>query len=158
MTDWTPLTILVKSIALDDWLGSVNYFSKKLHLRCLTGLWGTSGLSWNVSLYSTSNLYVNQTFSMSQYKQTILQLPGKHLCAKDDGYRMGQKKQKTFRRQRVISFLNLINLIATTRLPNIHNRNTEFLYKEQFLSKLNKSCIIFSWHGWWRLLCCIWMQ
>ena len=63
-----PLTILVKSIALDDWLGSVNYFSKKLHFRCLTGLWGTSGLPWNVSLYSTSNLYVNQTFSMFQYK------------------------------------------------------------------------------------------
>ena len=40
----------------------------------------------------------------------------KTFVAKNDGYRMGQKKQKTFRRQHVISFLDLINLTATTRL------------------------------------------
>ena len=57
----------------------------------------------------------------------------------------------TLRKQRVISFLDLIILIATTRLANIHKRNTRFLCKKQFLSKLSikKSYIIFSWPGWW---------
>ena len=58
-----------------------------------------------------------------------------------------RKNKKSFRRQRKICILDLINLIGTTRLANILNRNTQFLYKKQFLSKLNKSCNIFSWHG-----------
>ena len=37
---------------------------------------------------------------------------------------------ETFRRQRVINFLDLIILIAITRLANNHNRNTRFLYKK----------------------------
>ena len=56
----------------------------------------------------------------------------------------GRKNKKSFRRQRKICILDLINLIGKTRLANIHNRNTQFLYKKQFLSKLNKSCNIFS--------------
>ena len=55
-----------------------------------------------------------------------------------------RKNKKSFRRQRKICILDPINLIGTTRLANILNRNTQFLYKKQFLSKLNKSCNIFS--------------
>ena len=58
-------------------------------------------------------------------------------------------------------FLELIIFRATAKLANIHNRLTTFLYKNKFFfSKLNikGSCIIFSWHGCWRLLCCIRMQ
>ena len=53
---------------------------------------------------------------------------------------------ETFRRQCVISFLDLIVLVATTRRANIHNNNTLFLYEKQFFSNLSikENCITFS--------------
>ena len=50
--------------------------------------------------------------------------------------------------------IHLIILIATARLANIRKRNTWFLYKKQFLSKLSikESCIIFFWLKWWRFV------
>ena len=89
---------------------------------------------------------------LEKVKKKILQLLWKHLCAKGDGYyyRMWQKLSKG----KLSFFLDLIILIAIARLANIHNKKTWFLCKKQFFSKLNirESCMIFSWHGRWRLV------
>ena len=52
------------------------------------------------------------------------------MSGKDYGYCIGQKPSEG-----VTIILNLIILIATARIANIHNRNTWFLYKKRFLNQ-----------------------